>query len=132
MAKNIFLGAKSDRLVYTSTGTSNLVASEHQLFLVVGTGHCGTKWLSSVLHRPYNKMVCYHEKKLRKVPLNWKDCLQHEFENGIDGLFNEYFSFMRAELCKYSVVGDSNSWAPHIIPDVAAKLPISKIIFLVP
>ncbi|MDY6843991.1 MAG: hypothetical protein SVW57_07870 [Thermodesulfobacteriota bacterium] len=103
----------------------------NHFFLVAGVGHCGTKWLAHVLHRPVDRIVCYHEEKLQNVPLNWKNCLQHEFEKGLDFIFDDYFSFMQRELETYTVAGDSNSWTMYMIPEVSARLPVAKIIYLV-
>jgi MoaA/NifB/PqqE/SkfB family radical SAM enzyme len=99
--------------------------------LITGTGHCGTQWISRVLHRPNDGMVCYHGEKLKWVPKHWKECLQHEFEKGIDGLFDDYFSFISQELKRYPVVGDSNSWTFLKIPEVSRRQQVNKIIYLV-
>ena len=77
--------------------------------LITGIGHCGTKWLSTVLHQPQDNMVCYHERKAQLTSGNWYEALQHEFENGIDDYFRPYFEFIADQLAKYEVVGDSGS-----------------------
>jgi len=109
----------------------NTDTSRSDFFLVVGTGHCGTQWLSRVLHRPNDGIVCYHEEKVKLVSLNHAECLQHELEKGVDDLYNGYFSFINNELKTNSVVGDAHSWTMIMIPEVAAKQRIHKIIYLV-
>lgn len=62
--------------------------------LITGMGHCGTKWLSVVLHHPEDNMVCYHEMKARLTPGTWYEPLVHELEIGIDDYFDLYFRFI--------------------------------------
>ncbi|RJQ13362.1 MAG: adenylyl-sulfate kinase [Nitrospiraceae bacterium] len=105
---------------------------EGNFYLITGFGHSGTAWLADVLNRPEDKMVCHHELKGRTVPLSWPCGVgRHEFEKGLDNHFDEYFSVIRNGLEDYAAVGDSNSWSQLIIPEVAKRQRIHRIIYLV-
>lgn len=102
-----------------------------RFYLVTGLGHCGTAWLSGVLHRPADRMVCYHEQKVHLFPGGWEAALKHQHEHGIDDAFNPYYSFMEEQLAKNDVVGDSGSWPYGYVPQLSQRLPVDLVIHLV-
>ncbi len=107
-------------------------APRGKFVLVTGNGHCGTKWLSRVLHAPDQEMVCYHEHKATLTPLDWYAAFQHEFRHGIeDGYFDLYYRFFRHQLSRYAAVGDSNSWTMAHIPLLHRKIKVGLVIHLV-
>ncbi len=102
-----------------------------KFFLIAGIGHCGTKWLAHVLNHPHQGMICWHEKKAEAVPFDWLTCLAYELEIGIDATFDRYWSFLRRATTNYELVGDSHSWSTDMIPEVARRWEISRVVFLV-
>ena len=120
-----------------------------KFILITGVGHCGTKWLANVLHRPHQGIICYHEKKYNLAPSNrlhrvwvklrgrlkkeaaWYYALRHELTNGLDSYYEAYFKFIKKQMRLYKVAGDSNSWIMARIPEVHAKLPIHCVIHLI-
>src|SRR5215218_8206893 len=99
-------------------------------------GHCGTQWLSSFLDRPDDGMVCTHEEKfcagVREGILDgWMASLMEERRNGLAASSKAYVDHMKQRQQEIAVVGDSHSWEPFIIPALAERLPVSKIVFMV-
>lgn len=105
-----------------------------ELALVAGVGHCGTAWLAKALDRPSEGMVFHHELKARVTGLLLKETMQLEFDrtgDELDRLYSKYYAFVRGQLRRLQVMGDSHSWTPYMIPEVASRIPISGIIYLV-
>lgn len=98
--------------------------------LVVGIGHCGTKWISQALDHPDEGIKFYHENKLAVTGLGWKETLSHELDE-LDERFDSYWDWINTERVQYEVVGDSNSWHPFVVPKVASKTKIDHVIYLV-
>ena len=106
----ILTGRTLSREAFPVTESQGLVEQDvGKFFLVTGIGHCGTAWLATVLDRPDDNMICYHEHKNAVTGLNWKASLMHEFEHGLDGRFEAYWQFMRQQMRRFQVVGDSNA-----------------------
>lgn len=99
--------------------------------LATGSGHCGTKWLATVLHRPEDRMACYHEQKAAMANGQWHAALEHEFHHGVDEAYAAYFAFIDQQRALYDVVGDSGSWTMRLVPDVAARTPVDHVVYLV-
>jgi hypothetical protein len=100
-------------------------------FLIVGTGHCGTKWLARALNHPRMGIECFHEEKLNWVTLDYQGCLNYEATHGVGDLYCNYFAFIRQELRGYFAVGDSHSWEIRSVPEVHARQPVDRLILLV-
>lgn len=94
-------------------------------FLVIaGSGHCGTKWLATVLNeRP--EEVWYHELRSQITKLSW-DQLDLYYPN--DPIFGRYWAFITKQRLS---VGDANSWPPHILPHVNSIYHIDLVYYLV-
>ena len=106
-------------------------------FLIAGVGHCGTQWLASFLERPDEGIVCWHEQKFRVVPYlkdlpsGWMAGLEYELSHGVDSQYDDYIEYIKAVQQDVAIVGDSHSWEPCVIPNLAARLPVDRIVFLV-
>jgi len=103
----------------------------NRFILITGIGHCGTGWMRAVLHNPLDRMVCYHEHKVKILPLNWVEALQYEMGSGVGSMYDPYFRFMRDKLERYDVVGDSGSWTMAMVPEVDKRLHIDYVIHIV-
>ena len=100
-------------------------------FLIVGTGHCGTKWLAQALNHTQMGIECFHEEKLNWTILDYRGCLDYEMVHGVGDLYRNYFAFIRQELQRYFAVGDSHGWEIKCVPEVHARQPIGHLILLV-
>lgn len=100
---------------------------------VIGTsiGHCGTRWLATLLHRPEEGVVFWHE-KLQKMFGTWKRPSRLERRLGLGhGAFDPYFTGVARQLKDHRVVGDIGSWQARSIPAAAQRIEIDRIIYLV-
>lgn len=93
--------------------------------VIAGSGHCGTKWLATVLdQRPTSKWL--HHYRGAVTGLSWEN---------LDGLlpdndiFKTYWNNIRGLLNDVDL-GDSNSWPPYLLPEVNSVEPISRVIYL--
>jgi len=106
-----------------------------ELVLVTGVGHCGTAWIAEALNHPDRLIYAKHEivKHTTGGPgtNNWKFANLHATENGIDAHFIPYFQHLKQLLAGFSVVVDSHSWVPALVPRVAERIHVSGVIHLV-
>lgn len=103
-------------------------------FYIGSLGHCGTKWLATVLNRPAHGIACYYE-MLNQLPN--ESLTPPTLSGGEQDIFEvenlihlPYFVFFR-EMSKLLMVGDAHSWPPHQIGPVLRKLCGQKAIWLV-
>jgi hypothetical protein len=102
-------------------------------YIIGGIGHCGTKWLATALHRPWDGMVCSHELLLLKAGFEkhgWWPCTKFIMENGLDERFKPYFSYID-RVSKNNIFGDAHSWPTIIVPKLADTREVKRIVYLV-
>jgi hypothetical protein len=103
-----------------------------EFVLIACVGHCGSKWLATVLNRPQDGMICMHEGRVMAMEKPWHVAFQTEWDKGVDAPeFAGFWRHVRRSLKNYDVVGDANDWTPYIIPEVHKHQPVSRIIYLV-
>jgi hypothetical protein len=124
--KNVFETVRSCFQNWTGSGRD-----PGQFVLISGVGHCGTAWTARLLHRPRKGVAAFHEEKNRRIGLNWKDALIHEWQNGPDEVHSPYWTFIRKKLDRHKRVVDSNSWSFKLIPRVNEYVPVHRVILLV-
>jgi len=100
--------------------------------LITGIGHCGTKWLSTILNRPEQGVRCYHELSYPTTIGLWQDRQKAVRERGLArNVFPKYWRQIDGDLKRYKFVCDSMSWC-SIESVAAAKVGnAEKIIYLV-
>ena len=84
------------------------------MFFIVGTGHCGTKWLSSVLDSPENRVKCVHEYRNTFYNIDWISGIRKQELEGLQG-FREYFENFIALKKDGWKTGDSNSFPLSVL-----------------
>jgi len=95
------------------------------LALVAGSGHCGTKWLSSVLDAQPGVRF-YHELRPAITQTAWFRLAEYAPDAPV---YHGYWGRIWRELDD-GEVGDANSWAPWQIPAVARLIEVG-VIYLV-
>lgn len=100
--------------------------------LITGIGHCGTKWLSTVLNRPHQGVICYHElSHLTTIP-QWQARQPFVRQKGVGkNAIPRYWKQISADMNKYKFVCDSMSWCSLESVKVGAIGNADKIIYLV-
>lgn len=94
--------------------------------LVVCAGHCGSKWLATVLGAQPD-VTAYHELRQRMGPGPWHEALQYEPEDSANAA---YFTRVGREL-EQGDVWDSGGWGLHEVLSVNDLLPIHRIVYLI-
>ncbi len=102
-----------------------------KFILITGIGHCGTKWLATVLNSFDKEVKFYHEYKLTVTGLKWDEALEYELQKGLGAIFIPYFDFMEELLTFCKIVGDSNSWTMLMIPEIHKRIKVDLVIYLV-
>lgn len=97
-------------------------------FYVGGLGRCGAKWLSKVLHRLNDRMVCYYNMLSRLEVENALLVNRVVMESTI--FYPAYFVLFK-ELSQLALVGDANSWPNHLLGYVLNELDAQKMVWLV-
>lgn len=102
-----------------------------RLYLVTGSGHCGTAWLAHVLDHQDQGVYSIHEgvKVWTKQP--WKEAVLHYLDHGVDSYFDLYFNRLSQAVHDFSYVVDSHSWIPTAVPEVQQKVHVTRVIHLV-
>jgi len=100
--------------------------------LVTGIGHCGTKWLSTVLNCPNQGVICYHELSHLTTVRQWQARQPYIRKNGVgkSSIFN-YWKRIGSDLEKYRHVCDSMSWCAIESAQVGVAGNATRIIYLV-
>lgn len=103
-------------------------------YLIVGSGHSGSKWLAHVLNKPRQGNQCFHELKWKVAHAigGWPAISRYEAVHGVNAAaFRDYWIEIRARLEKYGYVGDSNAFGSCMVPEAHAVQPLAAIIYLV-
>mgnify|MGYP003956802265 CR=1 FL=1 len=58
------------------------------MFFIVGSGHCGTRWLSTILHQPQKKIACFHEFRNEACGYDWIKGITVRQEQGLKGFYH--------------------------------------------
>jgi hypothetical protein len=95
------------------------------LILIAGSGHCGTRWLASVLDAQPG-VTFYHELRPKMTQTAWFTLAD---KAPSDQVYGEYWEHIREGLEQVNI-GDANSWAPWQLPDVA-RIANVKVLYLV-
>ena len=95
-------------------------------FYIGGLGRCGEVWLSKVLNRPDDRMVCYHNmisrlEKQHSVPAS-------EVVEPVT-VCPAYFVLFK-ELSRLAVAGDASSWPNFSLGYVLNELDAQKMVWL--
>jgi|19_taG_2_1085344.scaffolds.fasta_scaffold00724_6 hypothetical protein len=107
------------------------------MFFIAGSGHCGTKWLSTVLTDQNSKVVCFHEGRHNLTGITWEKAIEIQKATGFDGFgdyFNKVLSLQNNQGMK---VGDSNSWSMETLCNeqksqkLTKNISIDKVLFLI-
>lgn len=98
----------------------------HKFTVIAGSGHCGTKWLATVLNEQKH-MTCYHELRQAMVKMAWPAAAKHPPASDI---YQDYYRKLMRELA-VGEVGDANSWAPFELPLLHQRVLIQQVIYLV-
>lgn len=98
-------------------------------FYIGSLGHCGTKWLATVLNRPSHGIACYYEMKaeLEKELIPVERLVEQENYFPVP---NSYLVFFQ-EMSRLLMVGDAHSWPAYRIGYVLKSLQAQKAIWLV-
>lgn len=91
--------------------------------VIAGSGHCGTKWLATVLNSVPGA-TWHHEMRTEITRLPWYVLDLYEPD---DAIFSSYWTFIRQQP---GSGGDANSWPPELLPAVNEVVPIRRIIYL--
>lgn len=83
---------------------------KNKLFFIVGSGHCGTKWLATTLNSPEHQVKCVHEFRNEYSNINWMMGNERLREQGLYG-FKEYFEYFKDLNDIGWDAGDSNSFS---------------------
>ena len=106
------------------------------MFFVVGTGHCGTQWMSHVLTDSPTQLKCFHEYRNGYYKINWKEGIRRHQTNGVSA-FKEYFAFMDHHRALGWQMGDSNSWgadnfvSSKKLQDMEGLVEVEKVLYLI-
>ncbi len=93
--------------------------------VITGSGHCGSKWLATVLGSQ-SGITWHHHLGYEKIALQWQvaDLLAPDNE-----VYSIYWSQLEHELSSGDV-GDANSWPPHLLIEVNKVFPIDHVIYM--
>lgn len=95
--------------------------------VIAGSGHCGTMWLSRVLGSSPGQSW-RHEMRSAVTGLPWYEldlCAPN------DPVFDRYWDHQQEGLIGFNdIIGDSNSWTPHLLPNVNEVIPVDRVIYL--
>ena len=93
--------------------------------VIAGSGHCGTKWLASVLDSQRG-IIWYHDFREEMTGLPWEVV---DFWLPSDKRLAQYWRWIKGELTQ-SDVGDAASWSTHLLPAVNEHMPIQRVIYM--
>lgn len=100
--------------------------------LVTGIGHCGTKWLSTVLNHPDQGTICYHELSHTTSVREWERRQAFLHRQGVGrSSIPRYWSRIEKDLLQYTHVCDSMSWCPVEAGKIAQAMDATRVIYLV-
>lgn len=100
--------------------------------LVTGIGHCGTKWISTVLNQPSQGTICYHELSHATTVRQWQARQPYVRKNGVGrSAILKYWKQIGNSLDSYRYVCDSMSWCAIETAQVATIGNATHIIYLV-
>lgn len=100
--------------------------------LITGIGHCGTKWLSTVLNHPKQGVLCYHELSHKTTIPQWQARQPYVRKKGIGkNAIPRYWKQINKDLNTYYHVCDSMSWCSIEAVKVGTIGNADKIIYLV-
>jgi hypothetical protein len=94
--------------------------------VITGSGHCGTMWLAAVLDAVPGRSWT-HEARRTIAGLSWVEATTYPVDSP---MFDSYWHSIRRRMIDYDIVGDSNSWPPESLPDVAEVTDIGRVIYL--
>ena len=97
--------------------------------LVCGLGHCGTKWLATVLDRPEQGVRFYHERKMESG-VAWWDAMLAEAEQFHQPYHDMYFCSMKNALGGCRWAGDANSWDVTQVAQLREFFPVKRVVVL--
>jgi hypothetical protein len=101
-----------------------------EFWLIIGIGHCGSKWLAMLLDS-MEGIQAHHELKTSLSRMSWPTWLAYEGKVGPAGeRYDPYWRFIEQERQHCDILVDSNSWVPTGIPD-AKEYDIDRVIYII-